>query len=82
MFITVTRDVKKGVHEVNGWSNFAYGMSKVGVTVMTPLQQAELDADKTRSILVNCVSVSTVIILVVSSSSTASFPTSMCDQCF
>ena len=58
MFITVTRDVKKGVHEVNGWANSAYGMSKVGVTVMTPLQQAELDADKTRSILVNCVSVS------------------------
>ena len=53
--------MKKGVHDVNGWANSAYGMSKIGVTVMTPLQQAELDADKSRSILVNCVSVSTVI---------------------
>ena len=52
------RDVKSGVHGANGWPNSAYGVSKIGVTVMTPIQQAELDADETKSdLVVNCVSV-------------------------
>ncbi|KAK2177136.1 hypothetical protein NP493_616g00025 [Ridgeia piscesae] len=49
------KDVKNGVHQANGWANSAYGVSKIGVTVMTPIQQAELDADETRSdLVVNC----------------------------
>ncbi|KAK2155286.1 hypothetical protein NP493_2088g00003 [Ridgeia piscesae] len=49
------KDVKSGVHQANGWPNCAYGVSKIGVTVMTPIQQMELDADETRSdLVVNC----------------------------
>ncbi|KAI0210438.1 Carbonyl reductase [NADPH] 3 [Lamellibrachia satsuma] len=55
LMVKFEQDVKNGVHEVNGWPSSAYGVSKIGVTVMTPIQQAELDADKTRSdLVVNC----------------------------
>ena len=40
-----------------GYPDSAYGMSKVGVTVMTPIQQANIDAKRGgQDILINAVS--------------------------
>ncbi|KAL8606239.1 hypothetical protein ACOMHN_012871 [Nucella lapillus] len=44
---------QKDAHEAAGWPNSAYGTSKVGVTVMTRIQQQQLDAAKKEDILVN-----------------------------
>jgi carbonyl reductase 1 len=41
-------DVKAGTHSQLGWPNTAYGVSKLGVSLMTPIQQRVIDADKTR----------------------------------
>jgi hypothetical protein len=52
-------DVKADRHEEVGWAPSAYGMSKVGVTLMTPIQQQQFDSDETRKdIVVNAVSLS------------------------
>ena len=42
-----------GKHQEQGFSNSAYGMSKVGVTVMTFIQQRELNSDPREDIVVN-----------------------------
>lgn len=49
-------DVKAGNHEAKGWPNTAYGVSKLGVTVMTYIQQAEMDKDDREDLVVNSVS--------------------------
>lgn len=42
-----------GTCHVNGWPTFAYGVSKIGITVMTQIQQREFDQAKVQDILVN-----------------------------
>ena len=37
-----------------GWPQSAYGISKVGVSVMTQIQQRMFDQDLKRNIIVNC----------------------------
>lgn len=47
-------DVQNGNHQQLGWPQSAYGVSKVGVSLMTPIQQRELDADSSKpDIVVN-----------------------------
>jgi carbonyl reductase 1 len=43
---------KKGEHKAQGWPESAYGASKVGVTLVSAIQQHDLDQDKTRSDIV------------------------------
>ena len=48
-----------GEFESKGWPNSAYGVSKIGVTTMSSIQQREFDKETARTdILVNSVSVS------------------------
>jgi len=50
-------DVRNGNHTQLGWPQTAYGVSKVGVTLMTPIQQRVLDADASKpDVVVNAVS--------------------------
>jgi carbonyl reductase 1 len=42
-------DVKNGNHTEFGWPSSAYGISKSGVTLVTPIMQREIDADASRS---------------------------------
>eukprot|EP00058_Branchiostoma_floridae_P009643 XP_002595131.1 hypothetical protein BRAFLDRAFT_118599 [Branchiostoma floridae] len=49
------RTAKAGKHKENGFSDSAYGMSKVGVTVLTFIQAREMEKDSREDILVNCV---------------------------
>jgi len=50
-------DVRNGNHRELGWPQTAYGVSKIGVTLMTPIQQQELTADSSKpDIVVNAVS--------------------------
>jgi NAD(P)-dependent dehydrogenase (short-subunit alcohol dehydrogenase family) len=42
-------DVKNGNHTELGWPSSAYGISKSGVTLVTPIMQREIDADASRS---------------------------------
>ena len=44
-------------HQAAGWPNSAYGVSKIGVTVMSMVQQRELDAQKKEDVIVNAVRV-------------------------
>ncbi|XP_005151729.1 carbonyl reductase [NADPH] 1 [Melopsittacus undulatus] len=47
-------DTKKGVHEKEGWPNTAYGVSKIGVTVLSRIQARMLNEErKDDHILVN-----------------------------
>ncbi|OCT93787.1 carbonyl reductase [NADPH] 1 isoform X1 [Xenopus laevis] len=47
-------DAKKGVHQKEGWPNTAYGVSKVGVTVISRIQARELNEKrKNDGILLN-----------------------------
>ncbi|OCT93789.1 hypothetical protein XELAEV_18011460mg [Xenopus laevis] len=47
-------DVKKGVHQKEGWPNTAYGVSKIGVTVISRIQARELNEKrKNDGILLN-----------------------------
>ncbi|KAL8620663.1 hypothetical protein ACOMHN_029851 [Nucella lapillus] len=39
----VRRCARQGRCQVNGWSTFAYGVSKIGVTLMTAIQQRQMD---------------------------------------
>ncbi|KAK2157822.1 hypothetical protein LSH36_184g10015 [Paralvinella palmiformis] len=41
-------DVKAGSHTEAGWPQTAYGVSKIGVTLMTPILQKQLEEDETR----------------------------------
>ena len=53
----MTRQVKDGTYKQEGWPQSAYGVSKVGVTAMTPIQQAEMDKVRPGDdIIFNCVS--------------------------
>ncbi|XP_035688238.1 LOW QUALITY PROTEIN: carbonyl reductase [NADPH] 1-like [Branchiostoma floridae] len=45
---------KAGKHEENGFADWAYGMSKIGVTVLTFIQAREMEKDSREDILVNC----------------------------
>jgi len=50
------RDVKEGTFQEHGWPQTAYGISKVGVTLISPILQREIDGDTSRSdIIVNAV---------------------------
>ncbi|KAH3772492.1 carbonyl reductase [NADPH] 1-like [Dreissena polymorpha] len=44
---------KAGTHKAKGWHESAYGTSKIGVTLMTFVQQRELSADSRPDIVVN-----------------------------
>jgi len=53
----VFSDVRNGNHQQLGWPQTAYGVSKIGVSLMTPIQQRELDADSSKpDIVINAVS--------------------------
>ncbi|XP_045396589.1 carbonyl reductase [NADPH] 1-like [Lemur catta] len=39
-------DTKKGVHEKEGWPNTAYGVSKIGVTVLSRIQARKLSEQR------------------------------------
>ena len=47
---------KAGTHKEDGWAESAYGNSKVGVTLMSFVQQREFDKDPREDIIVNAVS--------------------------
>lgn len=47
------RLAKENKHQEAGWPNTAYGVSKIGVTVMSFLQQRQLDAESAQDIVVN-----------------------------
>nr|KAG5702687.1 hypothetical protein BaRGS_013324 [Batillaria attramentaria] len=46
---------KEGKHEAAGWPSSAYGVSKIGVTVMSFIQQRQFDAEKREDIIVNAI---------------------------
>jgi NAD(P)-dependent dehydrogenase (short-subunit alcohol dehydrogenase family) len=48
---------------MKGWPKFAYGVSKIGVTVMTQIQQREMDRTGVDDIIVNAVSVISVVVI-------------------
>lgn len=51
---TFVEAAKKGTHQKEGWPNTAYGVSKIGVTAMSLIQQRELLKDSSRpDIIVN-----------------------------
>jgi len=53
----VFSDVRNSNHQQLGWPQTAYGVSKIGVSLMTPIQQRELTADSSKpDIVVNAVS--------------------------
>ncbi|XP_029200429.1 carbonyl reductase [NADPH] 1-like [Acropora muricata] len=47
------RDVKDGVHKSKGWSNSAYGTSKIGVTALSKIQARAFSQDSREDILIN-----------------------------
>ena len=48
--------MKADKHKDEGWPETAYGVSKIGVTLMTVIHQRKLDEDRTREdIVVNAV---------------------------
>lgn len=47
------KDVKDGVHKEKGWSNSAYGTSKIGVTALSKIQARALSQDPREDILLN-----------------------------
>ncbi|XP_078376614.1 carbonyl reductase [NADPH] 1-like isoform X2 [Oculina patagonica] len=47
------QDVKDGVHKDKGWSNTAYGTSKVGVTALSKIHARALTEDPREDILLN-----------------------------
>ncbi|XP_022080031.1 carbonyl reductase [NADPH] 3-like [Acanthaster planci] len=51
-FVTLA---KAGNHAGNGWPEFAYGVSKMGVTALTRVQAADIARDKTKEdVLMTC----------------------------
>jgi NAD(P)-dependent dehydrogenase (short-subunit alcohol dehydrogenase family) len=46
-------DVAAGCHREKGWSNTAYGMSKVGVTALTKVHALEIAASGREDVLIN-----------------------------
>lgn len=49
------RYAKAGTHQQHGYSNSAYGMSKVGLTALTKIQQRNFDKDSRPDLVVNAV---------------------------
>lgn len=49
------QDAKNNVHIEKGWGSSAYNVSKVGVTVLTFIQQRAFENDPREDIVVNCV---------------------------
>lgn len=47
------QDVKDGVHKQKGWSNSAYGTSKIGLTALSKIQARALTTDPREDILLN-----------------------------
>ncbi|XP_076467881.1 carbonyl reductase [NADPH] 3-like [Babylonia areolata] len=47
------RLAKEGKHKEAGWPETAYGVSKIGVTVLTMIQQRQMDTDSREDIMVN-----------------------------
>ena len=47
---------KAGNHTAKGWSDSAYGGSKIGVTLLSFAQQREFDKDSREDIVLNAVS--------------------------
>lgn len=43
------RDVKAGDYLSHGWPRTVYGVSKLGVSLVTAMLQQDIDADKSRS---------------------------------
>ena len=50
---TFVSDAAAGEHQAHGWPNMAYGMSKLGLTAITPMQQDEMDKDNRKDIIIN-----------------------------
>ncbi|XP_014770353.1 carbonyl reductase [NADPH] 1 isoform X2 [Octopus bimaculoides] len=46
-------DVKNGDHAAKGWPSSAYGVSKMGVTAMSIIQQKDIDSEGKEDIVVN-----------------------------
>ncbi|CAG0899921.1 unnamed protein product [Darwinula stevensoni] len=47
------KTAKEGMHREAGWPNSCYGVSKVGVSALTRIQQKEFDRDSRPDIIVN-----------------------------
>jgi len=62
MILVVFRASADMTLEEKGWPNNAYGVSKLGVTLITPIQQKIIDPDGTRDIAVNSVSFQIIFI--------------------
>jgi len=52
----IPRAAKEGSLKAQGWPETAYGVSKIGVTVMSFIQQRNLDRAGADDIVVNAVS--------------------------
>lgn len=55
LMMQYVRDAKEGVHVERGWGGSSYNVSKVGVTVLTFIQQREFNQDSRADLVVNCV---------------------------
>ena len=55
--ILIISATKTDKHGEKGYSNSAYGMSKVGVTVMSIIQAREMAKDTRKDIVINAVSI-------------------------
>jgi len=56
-FFLLCSDVKNGNHGELGWPSSAYGVSKLGVTLMTSIQQREHIEDSSKpDVVINAVS--------------------------
>ena len=52
----IFRATKNGTHKEEGFPETAYGVSKIGVTVMSLIQQREMDKKGADDIVINAVS--------------------------
>jgi carbonyl reductase 1 len=55
LFAYTFRAAKSGNHQVEGWPNSTYQVSKVGVSALTFIQQRAFDADPREDLIVNAV---------------------------
>ena len=56
MCFIFTRAAQSDGHQALGYPDSAYGMSKIGVTVMTEIQQREMLKDSKEDVVINSVS--------------------------
>jgi hypothetical protein len=61
ILVICCRCMEIGNCAMKGWPKFAYDVSKIGVTVMTQIQQKEMDRTGADDIIVNAVSVISVV---------------------